>query len=130
MAGMKTIIALAFLLSSGMLSAILACALGNNWLPLIGVLTMVFAPFPNIICTRAAESSEYMGEDNRGLVDAGYFITSFFVVSGVALPIVLSHAGIISTLALILSVSGGVLIYLTIVGYVYNFVEYEQDIYI
>ena len=71
-----------------------------------------------------------MGEDNRGLVDAGYFITSFFVVSGVALPIVLSHAGIISTLALILSVSGGVLIYLTIVGYVYNFVEYEQDIYI
>eukprot|EP00842_Homolaphlyctis_polyrhiza_P000722 jgi/Hompol1/1650/HPOL_000824-RA len=128
MAGMKTIILLAFLLASGILSVILSCALGNNWLPLISVFTFILAPLPNIICRRAAGSRDFMSsDDNKGVLDAGYFITSFMIVSGIALPVVLNHSAVITDVALILSLCGGILIYITMIGYLHYFVEQDHD---
>ncbi|KAI8923481.1 vacuolar protein sorting 55 [Entophlyctis helioformis] len=120
MAGMKTIIVLAFLLASGILAAILSCALGSNWLPLLSVFTFLLAPFPNIICRRISGSTggDYMSEDSN-----------FFVVSGIGLPVVLNHSAIITDLALILSLCGGILIYTTILGYFHYFVEQPSDPY-
>ncbi|KAH6561375.1 hypothetical protein BASA50_002617 [Batrachochytrium salamandrivorans] len=130
-AGMKTIILLAFLLASGILSVILSCALGNNWLPLLSVLTFLLAPLPNAICKRASSSSrDFLSDDSdRGILDAGYFVTSFLVVSGIALPIVLNHSAIITDLALILSLCGGILIYITILGYQHFFVDQPYETY-
>ncbi|EGF81918.1 hypothetical protein BATDEDRAFT_86977 [Batrachochytrium dendrobatidis JAM81] len=131
-AGMKTIILLAFLLASGILSVILSCALGNNWLPLLSVLMFLLAPLPNALCKHASAgtSSDFLSDDsNKGILDTGYFITSFFVVSGVALPVVLNHSAVISDLALILSLCGGLLIYITILGYQYFFVDQTYETY-
>ncbi|KAL2918885.1 Vacuolar protein sorting-associated protein 55 [Polyrhizophydium stewartii] len=127
MAGMKTILALAFLLACGILSVILSCALDSNWLPLVSVLLFLLAPLPNAVCKRAAGSSDFMSEDNSGLLDTGYFMTAFFVVSGLALPVVLNHSGAITSLALILSLCGGSLIYLTVLGYMQYFVDTNTD---
>ena len=79
---MKTIIVLAFFLASGILSVILSCALFGNWLPLIVVLTYLIAPIPNTFCKRISRNSDLFGEENKSVLEIGYFITSFFVISG------------------------------------------------
>ncbi|KAJ3105765.1 Vacuolar protein sorting-associated protein 55 [Phlyctochytrium planicorne] len=119
---MIAIVSLAFCLSLGILLVILSSALYSNWLPLLVVLTYVLAPIPNIVCKRLAGSSDFLSEENRGILETGYFITSFFVVSGFALPLVLSHSGMISSVAMYLSLGGGLLIYATILGYLHFFV--------
>jgi Vacuolar protein sorting 55 len=123
-AGMRTIIGLAFILASGILAIILSCALDNNWLPLLVVLTYVFAPIPNAICKRIVQD-----EDIKGVLEAGYFITSIFIVSGFGLPIVLNRANIITDHATVLSLSGGILIYATIVAYMKCFGTQEVYLY-
>lgn len=54
-------------------------------------------------------------------------MTSCFIVSGFGLPFVLNHAKIITDHAMIMSLAGGVLIYVTILGYIYFFSERQQD---
>ncbi|KAI9007782.1 vacuolar protein sorting 55 [Hyaloraphidium curvatum] len=130
MAGMKTIIGLAFLLALGVLLVILSCALYSNWLPLLVALTYVLAPFPNALMKRCAGGDDLMGADeNRGLEETGYFLTSIFVVSGFGLPVVLAHAQIITFTAMILSFVGGVMVYSTILGYMHFFVEPPEQSY-
>lgn len=48
-------------------------------------------------------------------------MTSFFVVSGFGIPWVLYHADLITPAATILSLFGGVLIYGTVMGYLWCF---------
>ena len=46
-------------------------------------------------------------ESSSPAVDFGRFLTSIVVVTGFALPIVLSHAGVITGQACIMSIAGG-----------------------
>ncbi|KAI8913543.1 vacuolar protein sorting 55 [Gorgonomyces haynaldii] len=124
---MLVIIGLAFLLASGILSVILSCALDNNWLPLLVVLTYVLAPIPNALTKRVG--SDLFQDEGRGILETGYFITSFFIVSGFGLPLVLNHSKLITDHAMILSLVGGLLIYATIVMYMRVFGR-RQDLYI
>ncbi|ORY47678.1 vacuolar protein sorting 55 superfamily protein [Rhizoclosmatium globosum] len=123
---MAAIIALAFSLSVGILLVVLSSALYSNWLPLLVVLTYVLAPIPNWVCKRLAGNSDYFSDDNRGILETGYFMTSVFVVSGVGLPLVLAHSGLITVMAMYLSLTGGVMIYLTILGYIKFFVTVDD----
>jgi hypothetical protein len=75
------IIFLSLLLSIGILSSILACALFNNYLPLLSLGILLLAPIPNIICSRL-NSGGYSDEAN-GLLEGGYFVSSFLIGSGV-----------------------------------------------
>ena len=129
MAEMKMIIALAFLLASGIISVILSCALYGNWLPLLVVLTYLIAPIPNSFCKRLARNSDLFQEEDNSIREVGYFITSFFVVSGFGLPLVLYHGNLIEFGAMMLSLSGGVMIYGTVVGYIKYFAITNQDFY-
>jgi hypothetical protein len=54
-------------------------------------------------------------------------MTSVFIVSGFGLPMVLNHAKIITDHAMIMSLIGGVLIYITILGYIYFFAEPREE---
>ncbi|KAI9346927.1 vacuolar protein sorting 55 superfamily [Obelidium mucronatum] len=123
---MAAIIALAFSLSVGILLVVLSSALFNNWLPLLVVLTYILAPLPNWICKRLAGNSDYYSDDNNGILETGYFLTSVFVVSGFGLPLTLAHSGLITTMAMYLSLSGGLLIYFTILGYLKFFVTVDD----
>ncbi|KAJ3033341.1 Vacuolar protein sorting-associated protein 55 [Rhizophlyctis rosea] len=127
MAGMKTIIGLAFLLAVGILLVILSCALYGVWLPLLVVLTYVLAPIPNILCKRiAGAGGDFFNEEHRGVLETGYFLTAIFVVSGFGIPIVLEHANQITQPAMFLSILGGLMIYFTILGYMHFFVTVEE----
>ncbi|KZV62839.1 vacuolar protein sorting 55 [Peniophora sp. CONT] len=125
-AGIKTVILLSFVLAVGFLMIILSCALWSNWLPLLVALTFVMAPLPNALFSQcgADDFSDY--ESTHGPADLGRFITSIFVVTGFALPLVLAHAEVITPGASVMSIIGGGLVYGTILAYTATFRQ-ESD---
>lgn len=106
---------------------ILSSALYGSYFPLLVVATYVVAPFPNFICQRFQSGDDFMSEGSpNGVVDFGRFFTGFLVVMGVALPVLLSHCGIIRTEAMVMSILGGLLIYGTIISFTMFFQETEE----
>ncbi|GAO18338.1 uncharacterized protein UV8b_06746 [Ustilaginoidea virens] len=125
-AGLKTIIALSFVLAVGFLLVILSCALFHSYFPLLVVGTYVIAPIPNWICGRCANPDDFVESSGAAVLDAGRFFTGFLVVMGMALPVVLAHSDLIRVEAMIMSIVGGLLIYGTIISFSLFFQE-EQE---
>jgi len=125
-AGLKTIIALSFVLAIGFLLVILSSALWHNYLPLLVVATYCIAPLPNWICGRCANPDDFMENTGNAIVDFGRFMTGFLVVMGIALPALLAHCTLIAYPAMIMSIIGGLLIYGTIISFTMFFQE-EQE---
>ncbi|KAK7533637.1 vacuolar protein sorting 55 superfamily [Phyllosticta citricarpa] len=126
MAGLKTIIALSFILAIGFLLVILSCALWHVYYPLLVVATYVIAPLPNWICGRAANPDDFMESAGNGVIDFGRFLTGFLVVMGIALPALMAHCALISVPAMVMSIIGGLLIYGTIISFTMFFQEDEE----
>jgi len=127
MAGIKSLVLLAFAGSIGMTLVILACALpnfGGSWFPFLVVIFYILAPFPTLIARRYTESH---GQSNACL-ETGIFLTMGFVVSSFALPIVLARAPedvpVIKWGAAWLTIAGNVVVYLTLYGF---FIAFDQD---
>ncbi|KAL8279489.1 hypothetical protein RQP46_008051 [Phenoliferia psychrophenolica] len=113
---------LSFVLALSFLLIILSCALWSNWLPLLTAAIFALAPLPNFICGQCASASDFSADDySGGPVDFGHFLTAGFLVSGVALPFVLAHAGVIAGLAGWMSAVGGAVGYATIITYSHFF---------
>lgn len=70
-------------------------------------LIFALAPLPNFICSRCAGADDFSTDYSSGPVDFGHFLTSCFLISGVALPFTLAHAGVIHSLAGWMSAVGG-----------------------
>ncbi|KAL3902176.1 MAG: hypothetical protein SGCHY_000027 [Lobulomycetales sp.] len=124
------IVGLSLLLSIGILSCILSCALWANWLPLLPLLVFVLAPIPNLLCSRLHASAATFfssSSPSHGFLETGYFITAFLVSSGLGLPLVLLHSGAITFWAMLLSVIGGSMVYATIVGYMALFIASPDE---
>ncbi|PIA16424.1 vacuolar protein sorting 55 [Coemansia reversa NRRL 1564] len=115
-AGVKRIVVLSMCLAAGFLLSILSCALYGNWWPLVVVFTYALAPVPNAVFGHYV-SSDPLADVSSSVADFGRFLTAVLVVSGLGLPLVLAHTGIISSVAMVMSVTGGVLVYGTIIAY-------------
>lgn len=89
-AGLKTIIALSFVLAVGFLLVILSCALWKVYYPLLVVATYVIAPIPNWICSRVSNPDDFVESSGNAVLDLGRFITGFFVVMGIGTSFFLS----------------------------------------
>ncbi|KAJ0387067.1 hypothetical protein COL922a_003028 [Colletotrichum nupharicola] len=124
--GLKTIIALSFVLAVGFLLVILSCALWKVYYPLLVVATYVLAPIPNWVCSRCANPDDFVESSGAAVLDLGRFCTGFLVVMGIALPIVLAHSDLIQIEAMFMSIIGGLLIYGTIISFGMFFQE-EQE---
>lgn len=81
-AGLKTIIALSFVLALGFLLVILSCALWKDYHPLLVVATYVVAPVPNWICGHCANPDDFESSSSA-VLDLGKFCTGFLVVMGI-----------------------------------------------
>ncbi|EHY56598.1 Vacuolar protein sorting-associated protein 55 [Exophiala dermatitidis] len=125
-AGLKTIIALSFVLAIGFLLVILSAALFHNFLTLLVVATYVLAPVPNWIAGRCANPDDFIESNSSAWLDLGRFATGFLVVMGIALPVLLAHCALIQIPAMVMSIIGGLLIYGTIISFSQFFQE-EQD---
>ncbi|KAJ1958378.1 Vacuolar protein sorting-associated protein 55 [Dipsacomyces acuminosporus] len=80
------------------------------------VFTYALAPLPNAIFGRYV-SSDPLADVSSSVADVGRFLTSILVISGFGLPIVLAHSGIITFSAMLMSITGGILVYGTIIVY-------------
>ncbi|KAJ8589602.1 vacuolar protein sorting 55 protein [Rhizopogon salebrosus TDB-379] len=127
-AGLKTVILLSFVLAVGFLLIILSCALWANWLPLLVALTFVLAPLPNTLFAHCGgdDFSLSSHDSTSGAVDLGRFLTSIVVVTGFALPVVLTHSEVVRPGACVMSIIGGALVYGTILAYSAVFREDDE----
>ncbi|KXX78448.1 Vacuolar protein sorting-associated protein 55 [Madurella mycetomatis] len=125
-AGLKTIIALSFVLAVGFLLVILSCTLWQAYYPLLVVATYVLAPVPNWICSHCANPDDFVESSGAAVLDLGRFCTGFLVVMGIVLPVVLAHSNLITIPAMVMSIIGGLLIYGTIISFTMFFQE-EQE---
>lgn len=129
MAGIKALVGLAFAGSIGMTLLILACALDNNWWPFFVLIFYLLSPLPTVIAQRCMD---HTGGQNGSYMDPAIFVTMGFVISAFALPIILARAPVdikkdlyvISMQSCYLTVSGNVVIFLTILGF---FMIFQQD---
>lgn len=94
-AGLKTIIALSFVLAVGFLLVILSCALWKVYYPLLVVATYVIAPIPNWICSRVSNPDDFVESSGNAVLDLGRFITGFFVVMGIGTSFFFLPAGLL-----------------------------------
>jgi hypothetical protein len=70
-------------------------------------LTFVLAPLPNALFAHCGSDELSSNYEGSAPVDFGRFITSMFVVTGFALPIVLAHSNVIDPKACVMSIIGG-----------------------
>jgi len=82
-AGLKTIIALSFVLAVGFLLVILSCALWKVYYPLLVVGTYVLAPVPNWIASHCANPDDFVESSGNAVLDLGRFCTGFLVLMGI-----------------------------------------------
>nr|ACO11244.1 Leptin receptor overlapping transcript-like 1 [Caligus rogercresseyi] len=88
MAGVKSLIALAFAGSMGFLFLLLSCALPqfqNNWTPMFVIFFYVLFPLPLLIARRHSEEAS-------ALKDLSFFLMTTIAISAFALPIVLARS--------------------------------------
>lgn len=124
------IIFLAGILATGFLLIILSGSLYNNWYPLYVVLVFLLAPLPNMLSSSNDHYDDFLGSGAGGIgnnADFAKFVTGMLVFSGVLIPIVFNHCGLIRDTAMYMSLSGGALIYLSIVLFVSFFEKREDD---
>ncbi|KAG1772696.1 vacuolar protein sorting 55 [Suillus occidentalis] len=80
-------------------------------------LTFVLAPLPNALFAHCGGDEFSSSDGTSGAVDLGRFLTSIVVVTGFALPVVLTHSEVVKPGACAMSIIGGGLVYGTILAY-------------
>lgn len=95
---------LAIMVSCGIVLQVLACALYNNWWPMLTVLTYVILPMPLLFFT-GSNSSSIMYGDGDSWVNFTKFLTGASVVGSIAIPSILKHADVIGWGALAMELS-------------------------
>eukprot|EP00010_Vexillifera_abyssalis_P007229 CAMPEP_0201547722 /NCGR_PEP_ID=MMETSP0173_2-20130828/4225_1 /ASSEMBLY_ACC=CAM_ASM_000268 /TAXON_ID=218659 /ORGANISM="Vexillifera sp., Strain DIVA3 564/2" /LENGTH=169 /DNA_ID=CAMNT_0047956875 /DNA_START=16 /DNA_END=522 /DNA_ORIENTATION=- len=131
------LILLACVLATGVMLNILACALfDNGWWTFFVVIAYIGAPIPDILCARCKDEEDSgvsFDEESgwrscciKGWSDGAYFTTGFLLLSGLALPLVLAHNDVVGLPTMIMSLSGGLLVYGSVMGYL-RFLRKQSD---
>ncbi|KAF5477709.1 hypothetical protein F2P56_004326 [Juglans regia] len=108
---------LAILVSGGIVLQILACALYNNWWPMLTVLMYVLLPMP-LLFLAGSDSSSLFSESESGWVNATKFLTGASAIGSIAIPVILKHAGVIGWGALAMELSSFFIFVLSIMCYI------------
>ncbi|KAJ3694000.1 hypothetical protein LUZ60_009480 [Juncus effusus] len=95
---------LAILVSGGIVLQILACALYNNWWPMLTVLMYLILPMPLLFFV-GSDGPSLMSTSSNGWDKFTKFLTGMSIVGSIAIPSILKHAGIIGWGALAMELS-------------------------
>ncbi|KAL9246910.1 hypothetical protein vseg_020389 [Gypsophila vaccaria] len=109
---------LAILVSGAVVLQILACALYDNWWPMLSVLMYVLLPMPLMFFAGSDTSSLFEDSSSNSWLDATKFLTGASTMGSIAIPIILKHAGIIGWGALALQLSSFVVLILSIMCFI------------
>ncbi|WPK24568.1 hypothetical protein PUMCH_001847 [Australozyma saopauloensis] len=131
---LNKIIFLSAFLAFGFLLILLSCALYNNWLPLWVIAVFLVAPLPNIILSSIENNRDdflTFSNDHANtplpLQEFAKFFTGLLIVSGVALPLMLYHCWLIDLGSLVMSITGGLIVYSDICVFIWFFSESEEE---
>ncbi|KAJ6924080.1 hypothetical protein NC652_017398 [Populus alba x Populus x berolinensis] len=81
---------------NGSLKTLSACAIYNNWWPMLSALMYVLVPMPCLFF--GGGSTQFLtSRDGGGWIDAAKFLTGASAVGSIAIPIILRHAHMIET---------------------------------
>ncbi|KAL4298078.1 hypothetical protein GQ457_12G011890 [Hibiscus cannabinus] len=111
--GIFRLAGLAFMFSASILLQILACALYNNWWPMLSALMYVLVPMPCLFF--GGGSTQFLtSRDGGGWIDAAKFLTGASAVGSFAIPIILRHAHMISTGAMFIEFTSFIIFVCTV----------------
>ncbi|KAH7514352.1 vacuolar protein sorting-associated protein 55 homolog [Ziziphus jujuba] len=108
---------LAILVSGGIVLQILACALYNNWWPMLTVIMYVILPMP-LFFFAGSDGYSLLSESDNSWVNATKFLTGASAVGSIAIPVILKHAGVISWGAMAMEISSFFVFVLAIMCYI------------
>ncbi|KAA8522098.1 hypothetical protein F0562_012588 [Nyssa sinensis] len=108
---------LAILVSGGIVLQILACALYNNWWPMLSAIMYVLLPMP-LLFFAGSDTSSLLSESGNSWVDATKFLTGASSIGSIAIPAILKHAGVIGWGALAMELSSYFIFVLAIICYI------------
>ncbi|KAK7330862.1 hypothetical protein VNO77_25068 [Canavalia gladiata] len=111
------LVVLAILVSGGIILQILACALYNNWWPMLTAITYVLLPIP-LCFFKGSERSSIFSESDSRWVNATKFLTGASAVGSIAIPTILKHSGVIGWGALAMELSSFFVFVLAIMCYI------------
>ncbi|XP_022631331.1 vacuolar protein sorting-associated protein 55 homolog isoform X3 [Vigna radiata var. radiata] len=106
------LLSLAILVSGGIVLQILACALYNNWWPMLS----------------GSNDSIFDESDNSSWVNFTKFLTGASTVGGIAIPSILKHAGVIGWGAFAMELSSYFVFGLTLICYLWMSDEDDYSI--
>ena len=114
------IISLSGFLALGFLLSILSCALFHNYYPVFDIAIFLIAPIPNSLFGKSSSGSSYstsdfMLDESGNEHDFAHFLTGVLVTSGFALPVVFTHCNLINSVACVMAMLGGFIIYSSVV---------------
>lgn len=131
---LNKIIFLSAFLAFGFLLILLSCALFNNWLPLWVISVFLLAPLPNIILSSIESNKDdflTFSNDHANmplpLQEFSKFLTGVLIVSGVALPLSFYHCRLIEFGSMVMSITGGLIVYSDICIFIWFFSENEEE---
>ncbi|KAG6493602.1 hypothetical protein ZIOFF_048594 [Zingiber officinale] len=81
-----------------------ACALYNNWWPMLTALMYIMLPMP-LLFFMGSNSSSLMSSEGDGWANLTKFLTGFSVIGSIAIPSILKHANLIGWGALVMELS-------------------------
>lgn len=110
MQSIHSIIALSGSLALGFLLVVLAVALYGVWTPLLAALLFSAAHLPLV---SAQNDDDFTSETTSN--ESTKFLSTFLLTSAIAMPLVLTHANCMPPMAALLTETGGLAIYGTIV---------------
>ncbi|XP_044359811.1 vacuolar protein sorting-associated protein 55 homolog isoform X1 [Triticum aestivum] len=87
---------LACMFSTSVLLQILACALYNNWWPMLAALMYIIVPMPCLFFGDGSTRFLSSGEGGAWM-KAAKFLTGMSAMGSLAIPAILRHAGLIET---------------------------------
>ncbi|XVF10984.1 hypothetical protein REPUB_Repub07fG0230100 [Reevesia pubescens] len=108
---------LAILVSGGIVLQILACALYNNWWPMLTVIMYVLLPMP-LLFFAGSDGYSLLSESDNSWVNATKFLTGASAVGSLAIPAILKHAGVIGWGALAMELSSYFIFVLAMMCYI------------
>ncbi|CAM0942754.1 unnamed protein product [Alopecurus aequalis] len=109
--------ALALLVGVGITLQFLACALYNNWWPMLTVLTYLILPMP-LLFFMGNDSPSFISNEGDPWVNFTKFLTGASIVGSIAIPSILKHAGVIGWGALTMELSSFGVFGLAILWYI------------
>ncbi|KAI9087002.1 hypothetical protein K1719_030963 [Acacia pycnantha] len=108
---------LALLVAGGIVLQVLACALYNNWWPMLSVIMYVLLPLP-LLCSAGLDDYSSLSEPDSSWVSAVKFLTGASGIGSIAIPAILKHGGVIGWGAMIMELASFFVLVFAIMCYI------------